>query len=181
MFTLPGDRMFQSTGIVKRPVILHPYGGAKVHMESAFQTLRLQGWIPMASALVGTVKKPPAWVTNDLRVTAGTSVDMSICPTLLTPKEDLLLLSLWRRHFQVPKGSALGTWLIGVNKELGPDNQDSPHRPGCPQNIEYPVTAEIIRTTAGLEFLAGLPTPAPHDRCVATELKLLIAAYDRGR
>ena len=46
VFTLPGDRMFQSTGIhtnVQRPVILHAYGGAKVHMESALQTLRLQG------------------------------------------------------------------------------------------------------------------------------------------
>ena len=46
VFTLPGDRMFQSTGIhtnVQRPVILHAYGGAKVHMDSALQTLRLQG------------------------------------------------------------------------------------------------------------------------------------------
>ena len=50
VFTLPGDRMFQSTSIhtnVQRPVILHAYGGAKVHMESALQTLRLQGWIPI--------------------------------------------------------------------------------------------------------------------------------------
>ena len=55
VFTLPGDRMFQSTVHTNvRPVILHAYGGAKVHMESALQTLPLQGWIPMASALVGT-------------------------------------------------------------------------------------------------------------------------------
>lgn len=120
---------------VQRPVILHAYGGAKVHMESALQTLRLQGWIPITSALVGTVKKPPAWTTNDLRGTAGTSIDLSIGPTPLTPKEDLLLLSLWRRQYQVPKGCALGTWLTGVNKELGPNNRDSPHQPGCPQNI----------------------------------------------
>ena len=87
VFTLPGDRMFQSTGIhanVQRPVILHAYGGAKVHMESALQTLRLQGWIPMASALVGTMKRPPAWATTDLRVTAGTSIDLAIRPTPLT-------------------------------------------------------------------------------------------------
>ena len=116
--------MFQSTGIltnVQRPVILHAYGGAKLHME-----LRLQGWIPMASALVGTVKMPPAWTTNDLRVTAGTSIDFSICPTPLSQKEDLLLCSLWRRQCQVPKCCALGTWFTGVNKELGPDNQVAP-------------------------------------------------------
>ena len=108
VFILPGDRMFQSTGIhtnVQRPVILHAYGGAKVHMESALQTLRLQGWIPMASALVGTVKRPPMWATTDLRVTAGTSIDLAIRPTPLTQKDDLLLLSLWRRRCQVPKGS----------------------------------------------------------------------------
>ena len=29
----------------------------------------------MASALVGTVKRPPKWATNDLRVTAGTSIE----------------------------------------------------------------------------------------------------------
>ena len=81
VFTLPGDRMFQSTGIhtnVQRLVILHAYGGAKVHMESALQTLRLQGWIPMASALVGTDLRPSLCVTNDLRVTAGTSIDLTL-------------------------------------------------------------------------------------------------------
>ena len=112
IFTLPGDRMFQSTGIhtnVQRPVILHAYGGAKVHMESALQTLRLQGWIPMASALVGTDTRPPLWATNDLRVTAGTSIDLALRPHPLTQKEDLLLLSLWRRYWHVPKGSALGS------------------------------------------------------------------------
>ena len=119
VFTLPGDRMFQSTGIhtnVQRPVILHAYGGAKVHMEAALQTLRLQGWIPMASALVGTDTRPPLWVTSDLRVTAGTSIDLTLRPHPLTQKEDLLLLSLWRRHWHVPKGCALGTWLRGTNK-----------------------------------------------------------------
>ena len=112
-------RMFQSTGIhtnVQRPVIPQAYGGAKVHMESALQTLRLQGWIPMASALIRTVKRPPiCGATTDLRVTAGTSIDLAIRPTPLTQKEDLLLLSLWRRYCQVPKGCAFGTWLTGVN------------------------------------------------------------------
>ena len=167
VFTLPGDRMFQSTGIhtnVQRPVILHAYGGAKVHMESALQTLRLQGWIPMASALVGTVKRPPMWATTDLRVTAGTSIDLAIRP--------------WRRHCQVPKGCALGTWLMGVNKELGPDNEESPHKLATPQNVDYPATADIIRSTAGLEFLGKLSPSIPSGRCTATELMLLIAAFE---
>ena len=70
----------------------------------------------------------PLWVTNDLRVTAGTSIDLTLRPHPLTQKEDLLLLSLWRRHCQVPKGCALGTWLRGTDKELGPDNDESPHK-----------------------------------------------------
>ena len=61
----------------------------------------------MSSALVGTVKRPPMWATNDLRVMAGTSIDFAIRPNPLTQKEDLLLLSLWRRCWKVPKGSAL--------------------------------------------------------------------------
>ena len=181
VFTLPGDRMFQSTSIrtnVQRPVILHAYGGAKVHMESALQTLRLQGWIPMASALVGTVKRPPMWSTNDLRVTAGTSIDFAIRPNPLTQKEDLLLLALWRRYWKVPKGCALGTWLTGVNKELGPDNEESPHKLASPQNVEYPATADNICSTPGLEFLGKLPPSIPIGRCAATELMLLIAAFE---
>ena len=123
VFTLPEDRMFQSTGIhtnVQRPVILHAYGGAKVHMESALQTLRLQGWIPMASALVGTDMRPPLWVTNDLRVTAGTSIDLTLRPHPLTQKEDLLLLSLWRRHWHVPKDVhlALGSRVLTTSLDL---------------------------------------------------------------
>ena len=181
VFTLPGDRMFQSTGIhtnVQRPVILHAYGGAKVHMESALQTLRLQGWIPMASALVGTDMRPPLWVTNDLRVTAGTSIDLTLRPHPLTQKEDLLLLSLWRRHWHVPKGCALGTWLKGTNKELGPDNDESPHKLACPLNVAHPATANNVRSTVGLEFLSKLPPSIPTDRCVATELRLLITAFE---
>ena len=181
VFTLPGDRMFQSTGIhtnVQRPVILHAYGGAKVHMESALQTLRLQGWIPMASALVGTDARPPLWVTNDLRVTAGTSIDLTLRPHPLTQKEDLLLLSLWRRHCQVPKGCALGTWLRGTNKELGPDNDESPHKLASPLNVAHPATADNVRSTVGLEFLGKLPSSIPVGRCVGTELRLLIAAFE---
>ena len=95
----------------------------------------------MASALVGTAKRPPMWTTNDLRVTAGTSIDLAIRPNPLTQKEDLLLLSL-----------------------------------ASPQNVDYPATADIIRSTAGLEFLGKIPPSIPSGRCAATELMLLIAS-----
>ena len=119
------------------------------------------------------------WATNDLRVTAGTSIDLAIRPNPLTQKEDLLLLSLWQRYCQVPKGCALGTWLMGVNKELGPDNEEeSPYKLASPHNVDYPATADIIRSTAGLEFLGKLPPSIPRGRCAATELMLLIAAFE---
>lgn len=72
--TLPGDTMFQSTIIqehTQRPVILHAYAGAKVHMETMLQLLKHHGWISMAAAMIGTQKKPPAWTTEDLRAVTG--------------------------------------------------------------------------------------------------------------
>ena len=122
--------------------------------------------------------QPPLWVTNDLRVTAGTSIDLTLRPHPLTQKEDLLLLSLWRRHCQVPKGCALGTWLRGTNKELGPDNDESPHKLASPLNVAHPATADNVRSTVGLEFLGKLPSSIPDGRCVGTELRLLIAAFE---
>ena len=157
MFTLPGDRTFQSAGIhtnVQRPHILQACGGAKVHMESALQTLRLQGWIPMASALVGTDTRPPLWVTNDLRVTAGTSIDLTLRPHPLTQKEDLLLFIAVAKALACSKGMRtwhlLGTWLRGTNKKLGPDNDESPHK------------LLAVRSTVGLEFLGPRQTPTFH-------------------
>ena len=130
----------------------------------------------MASALVGTDTRPPLWVTSDLRVTAGTSIDLTLRPHPLTQKEDLLLLSLWRRHWHVPKGCALGTWLRGTNKELGPDNNESPHKLASPLNVPpHPATANSVRST---EFLGKLPPTIPADRCVDTELRLLITAFE---
>ena len=117
-------------------------------------------------------------MTNDLRVTAGTSIDLTLRPHPLTQKEDLLLLSLWRRHWHVPKGCALGTWLKGTNKELGPDNDESPHKLACPLNVAHPATANNVRSTVGLQFLSKLPPSIPTDRCVATELRLLITAFE---
>ena len=53
---------------------------------------------------------------------------------------------------------------MGVNKDLGPDNEESPHKLASPQNIDYPATADIIRSTAGLEFLGKLPPSIPRGR-----------------
>ena len=113
-----------------------------------------------------------------LRVTAGTSIDITLRPHPLTQKEDLLLLSLWRRYWHVPKGSALGTWLTNTNKELGPDNEESPHKFASPLNVAHPATTNNVRTTAGLEFLSKLPPSIPTGRCVETELRLLITAFE---
>ena len=44
--------------------------------------------------------------------------------------------------------------------------------------VEYPATAENIRSTAGLEFLGKIPPSIPSGRCAATELMLLIAAFE---
>ena len=118
------------------------------------------------------------WATNDLRVTAGTSIDITLRPHPLTQKEDLLLLSLWRRYWHVPKGSALGTWPTNTNKELGPDNEESPHKFASPLNVAHPATTNNVRTTAGLEFLSKLPPSIPTGRCVETELRLLITAFE---
>ena len=56
VFTLPGDRMFQSTGIhtnVQRPVILHAYSGAYGVSPSNITIARMD---PYGFGLVGTVK-----------------------------------------------------------------------------------------------------------------------------
>jgi len=68
------------------------------------------------------------------------------------------------------------TWLTGVNKELGPAYEESPHKLASPQNVEYPATADNICSTPGLEFLGKLPPSIRIGRCAATELMLLIAA-----
>ena len=46
IFTLPGDKMFQSTGIRQgrqRPPIMHAYGGAKIGMAQALRSIASEG------------------------------------------------------------------------------------------------------------------------------------------
>ena len=67
VFTLPGDKMFQATGLnshKQRPPIMHVYGGAKSGMAQALQSIASEGWIPLAAAMVGTIGKPPLCVKN---------------------------------------------------------------------------------------------------------------------
>ena len=126
--------MFQAQRIVSgkcRPVILHGYGGAKKEMPTSLATLAKSGWIPMATAMVGSASSPPLWTGNDWRPILGTSVDTRILPPPLSAKESLLLLSQWIR---LPRDDlhimrATNSWLQPgkVNIALGPDCDDSPH------------------------------------------------------
>ena len=60
---------------------------------------------------------------------------------------------------KVPNSSALGTWRTGV----------SPHRLRLPAKHCTSGYSGNHSNTAGLEFLAELPTSAPHGPYVATE------------
>ena len=134
LLVLPGDGMFQAQRIVNgkcRPVILHGYGGAKKEMPTSLAALAKFGWIPMATAMVGSASSPPLWTGQDWRPILGTSVDTRILPPPLSDKESLLLLSQWIR---LPRDDlhirhATNSWLLPgkVNVALGPDCDDSPH------------------------------------------------------
>ena len=131
IFTLPGDKMFQSTGICQgrqRPPIMHAYGRAKIGMAQALRLIASEGWIPLAAAMVGTTGKKPMWADFGLRPVVGTTVDIKISPYPLEHRELVLLLSCWKRwdHRSVP-GSAINTWLVDVDLAAGPDCEDSPH------------------------------------------------------
>ena len=130
VFSLPGDKMFQATGIIpgyQRPVIMHAYGGAKAGMDKALRAIAGDGWLPMAAAMLGTEHKPPMWIAPDLRPVVGTTIDLKVKPAPLSERETLLILTCWSRWdpTTIP-GCALVKWLTGVEVELGPDGIDSP-------------------------------------------------------
>ena len=96
LMVLAGDAMFQAQRIVNgkcRPVILHGYGGAKKKIPTSLAAMAKFGWIPMATAMVGSASSPPLWTGDDWRPILGTSVDTRILPPPLSNKESLLLLS----------------------------------------------------------------------------------------
>ena len=132
---LPGDKMFQAQRLnprFSRPAILHGYGGAKREIPHTLPSLAKEGWVPLAHALVGYLDKLPLWCQEDLRPVMGTSCDFRIHPDPLTKREQLLLLSLWRRVLPpcLPNQCALRTWLAR-KKDIpilhGPENPASPH------------------------------------------------------
>ena len=89
LLILPGDGMFQAQRIVNgkcRPVILHGYGGAKKEMPTSLAALAKIGWIPMATAMVGSASSPPLWTGDDWRPILGTSVDTRILPPPLSKR-----------------------------------------------------------------------------------------------
>ena len=84
IFTLPGDKMFQATGLSpnkQRPPIMHAYGGAKIGMSQALQSIASEGWIPLAAAMAGIEGKKPMWADLGLRPVVGTTVDIKVYPS----------------------------------------------------------------------------------------------------
>ena len=131
IFTLPGDKMFQSTGVQQgrhRPPVIHAYGGAKVGMAQALRSIAVEGWVPLAAAMVGTKGKKPMWADLGLRPVIGTTVDIKVMPQALEDREVDLLLSCWKKwdYKSVTQG-ALNQWLNEVDIEWGPECVDSPH------------------------------------------------------
>ena len=95
VFSLPGDRMFQATGVTngyQRPAIMHAYGGAKTGMERSLASIAPEGWLPMAAAMLGTVDKPPMWASVGLRPVVGTTIDFKVLPPILSEREKLLVV-----------------------------------------------------------------------------------------
>ena len=128
LMVLPGDGMFQAQRIVNgkcRPVILQK------EMPTSLAALAKFGWIPMATAMVGSASSPPLWTGDDWRPILGTSVDTRLLPPPLSDKESLLLLSQWIRlsRDDLHIRHATNSWLQPgkVNVALGPDCDDSPH------------------------------------------------------
>ena len=113
-------------------MILHGYGGAKRDIPRSLSAIASDGWVPFAHAMVGYLQKAPAWCKEDLRPVVGTSYNFRIQPDPLTHREQLLLLSMWRRIRVpcLPNQCALRTWLankLDIPISHGPDHEKSPH------------------------------------------------------
>ena len=164
---LPGDRMFQAQRLLPgftRPVILHGYGGAKHDIRRTLPLIAAEGWVPFAHAMVGYLDKLPAWCQDDLRPVLGTSCDFRIHPDPLTRREQLLLLSMWRRIRVpcLPSQCALRTWLankVDIPVTHGPDHEKSPHAYGVEVDYETLFKGLAIQAaTVAPEGTAETPT-----------------------
>ena len=95
VFTLPGDRMFQATGLChnkQRPPIMHAYGRAKTRMAQALQSIASEGWTPMAAAIVGAVGKKPMWADLDLFFSHSDPPHQFFCVASKLPSRSFFLL-----------------------------------------------------------------------------------------
>ena len=179
VFSLPGDRMFQAQDVMpgfQRPVIMHAYGGAKAGMEKALASIAPEGWLPMAAAMLGTEGKPPMWASVGLRPVVGTTIDLKVCPTPLSDRERLLLLSCWQQWNPAEvQGSALSHWLVGVDVEQGPDGIDSPTF--LKQNFDVLEAVQLYQEAqlGPLEELFEVNSPYPVG---INQLALRISAYE---
>ena len=170
---LPGDRMFQAQRLIPgytRPVILHGYGGAKHEIPRTLPQLAADGWVPFAQAMVGYLDQLPSWCTDDLRPVLGTSCDFRIHPEPLTHREQLLLLSLWRRIQAtcLPSQCALRTWLakkLDVPIAHGPDHERSPHA--------YDKEVDCEPLFKGLAMQAACAAPRENTTATPTKEQLL--------
>ena len=178
VFSLPGDRMFQATGIMEgrqRPAIMHAYGGAKAGMERSLATIAAEGWIPMAAAMLGTAGKPPMWASVGLRPVAGTTIDFKVLPPSLSEREKQLILSCWQQWDAagVP-GSALSQWLVGIDVDSGPDGRNSPTY--LKQNFDAQEAADLYQD-AHLHTMEDLGDNGPYPK-VISQLALRILTYE---
>ena len=160
---LPGDRMFQAQRLIPgraRPVILHGYGGAKRDILRALPAIATEGWVPFAQAMTGFQQQAPARCGEDLRPVVGTSIDFRLLPDPLTEREQLLLLSLWRRVTLpcLPNNCALRTWLSqkrDVHASHGPDHNASPH------SVDRDVDYETLFQGADMQLATTSPNLEP--------------------
>ena len=179
VFSLPGDRMFQATGVepgFQRPAIMHAYGGATTGMARALATIAPEGWLPMAAAMLGTVGKPPMWASVGLRPVVGTTIDLKVQPPPLSEREKLLLLSCWQQWDPTGvQGSALSQWLVGVEVEHGPDGLDSPTF--LKQNFDVQEAVHLYKEAhlGPLEDLFDVNGPYPEG---INQLALRISTYE---
>ena len=179
VFSLPGDRMFQATGVepgFQRPAIMHAYGGAKTGITGALATIAPEGWLPLAAAMLGTVGKPPMWASVGLRPVVGTTIDLKVQPPPLSEREKLLLLSCWQQWDPAGvQGSALSQWLVGVEVEHGPDGLDSPTF--LKQNFDVQEAVHLYKEAhlGPLEDLFDVNGPYPEG---INQLTLRITTYE---
>ena len=102
-------------------------------MQAGLELIKKEGWIPLASAMVGAARTS-AWAVDTwaLCPISGTSIEFRLKPTGLTIQKELLFLGQWHRTKELIAHSVRCTWLRNVDKELGSDCTDSPDEPFPP-------------------------------------------------